>query len=134
MFCTNYVGWLVSGYCQGIATSLPCSLCSGAVTESKCVAPRLQVHVEIFSLASLAERRGKGAPICWMWGQLAVAAHREFDPDWTLLAGDDVTIEPQDWACRLSGTNGYSLPSCQQRAGSRYAKVLCLHGFQGIIT
>ena len=62
-----------------------------------------QVHIEVFPLAELAPRRKHGAPICWMWGQLMVAARRVFGSQWTLLLGDDVWLEPADWPAKLAG-------------------------------
>lgn len=62
-----------------------------------------QVHVVVFPLAELSRLRAGGAPLCWMWGQLVAAAHGVFGSEWTLLIGDDVHIEPANWAARLAG-------------------------------
>lgn len=65
----------------------------------------MQTRVHVFPAAALAERRAQagGAPVCWMWCELARLAFQAFAPEWTLLLGDDVILEPGDWHARLAG-------------------------------
>ncbi|KAI7842503.1 hypothetical protein COHA_003857 [Chlorella ohadii] len=97
--------------CPAGPTEITLSLCIGVDEDDALAAeqaalqrcfPGLQAHVTVFPLSELAPLRAGGAPLCWMWGQLASAALREFGSDWTLLIGDDVSLEPADWATRLA--------------------------------
>lgn len=65
------------------------------------------VAVCTFGAAELSvqrERCGGAAPLCWMWNELALHAQRTFEPDWTLLLGDDTAVEPAGWPTLLAGT------------------------------
>jgi hypothetical protein len=87
----------------------------GAACKS-CVAPctplnpsvralplRAQVELVTFRAAELPEHPAGCTPLCWMWNTLAAHAAAAFDPEWTLLLGDDLTVEPAGWPSLLKG-------------------------------
>lgn len=45
-----------------------------------------------FPAADLA--RLPPAPLCWMWGQLALAALQRMGACWAVLLGDDISMQP----------------------------------------
>jgi hypothetical protein len=42
------------------------------------------------------------APICWMWNALAAEAQDIYNPEWMILLGDDVHVEPKGWPAVLA--------------------------------
>lgn len=56
----------------------------------------------VFDPAEQATRSARGAPLCWMWDELAAEVRRAFHPAWTLLLGDDVRLVPAGWPALLA--------------------------------
>ena len=78
-----------------------------------------RVRVVIFSTHELHQARRRGlrfgrsvadsaadarfTPMCWMWEQLAVYAHRHLQPEAFVLLGDDTQITPAIWVDQVLG-------------------------------
>lgn len=42
-------------------------------------------------------------PICWMWQQLAICAQCNFQPEASVLLGDDIRVTPAKWVGQVLG-------------------------------
>ncbi|KAL4440415.1 hypothetical protein ABPG75_003416 [Micractinium tetrahymenae] len=81
------------------------ALAGAAAALQRCFPPGVPTALRTFTDAELAEQRGRcggAAPLCWMWSELAAFSQSCFGPCWTLLLGDDVTVEPAGWPAVLA--------------------------------
>lgn len=53
------------------------------------------------------------APICWMWGELALLAVRNHRVDLCILLGDDTEISPKSWAYLVTGQGSFRTEQLQ---------------------
>lgn len=67
--------------------------------------PSVPMHVRHFNMAEQAQWARGAPPICRIWSELAASAQHAFRPEWTLLLGDDVRVEPAGWPVLLAGAH-----------------------------